>query len=409
MKSYNFRVFNGVSGLQVSPFFVIFSTKFHILRPFSPHSMLFGKRLRQFRLAKGLSLDALAGAMGDVVTKQSLSKYERGASLPSQIVLEKLAEALDVRIASLNHRPVVEVEILEYRRRSRLSKREQHRIESLSQCALEERIRLLDKLGAFDGTETPLKPTAVNSLQESETAADELRDQWKLDKDPIPNMVALLESKQIHVVEIDGAESFDGLSLRIVNNEGSPVSFGVVTRRGISGERQRLNLAHELGHLMLDVGPGVDGEKAAFRFGAAFLAPAEALFRDIGRYRKFISLQELLLLKRRYKMSIQALLYRLRELDVINAHVYKRWFILLGKKGWRKEEPQSLDPERLEWLHLIVYGAILKGLLSEHDAKQILCLGQSDDTHVVLTELQQFVNRSNSERHELLTHQMEDL
>ena len=371
--------------------------------------MLFGKRLRQFRLAKGLSLDALARAMGDVVTKQSLSKYERGASLPSQVVLEKLVQALDVKVASLNHGPVVDVEILEYRKRSRLSKREQHRIESLSQFALEERIRLLDKLGEFYGAESPLKPTAVNSIQESETAADGLRDQWKLGKDPIPSMVALLESKQIHVIEIDAEESFDGLSLRVVNNEGSPVSFGVVTRRGIAGERQRLNLAHELGHLMLDAGPDVDGEKAAFRFGAAFLAPAEALFRDVGRYRKFISLQELLLLKRRYKMSIQALLYRLRELDVINAHVYKRWFILLGKKGWRKEEPQSLDPERLEWLHLLVYGAILKGLLSEHDAKQILCLDQSDDTHAALAELQQFVNRSDSERHELLTRQMEDL
>ena len=94
-------------------------------------------------------------------------------------------------------------------------------------------------------------------------------------------MVALLESKRIHVIEIDGAENFDGLSLRVVNNEGSPVSFGVVTRRGISGERQRLNLAHELGHLILDVGSDVDDEKAAFRFGAAFLAPAETLFRDV--------------------------------------------------------------------------------------------------------------------------------
>ena len=371
--------------------------------------MLIGRRLRQFRLAKGMSLETLAHTMGDVVTKQSLSKYERGASLPSQPVLKKLAEALNVSIASLNHKPVVEVEILEYRKRSRLSKREQHRIESLSQYALEERIRLLDMLGEFDGAETSLKPTPVNSIEESEKAAEGLRDQWKLDIDPIPSMVSLLESKQIHVIEIDGTESFDGLSLRVVDNGGSPVSFGVVTRRGIPGERQRLNLAHELGHLILDVGPDVDSEKAAFRFGAAFLAPAEALFRDVGRYRKFISLQELLLLKRRYRMSIQALLYRLHELDVINAYVYKKWFILLGKKGWRKKEPQSLDPERLEWLHLLVYGAILKGLLSEHDAKQVLCLGQSEDTHVELTGLQQFVNRSDSERHELLIRQMEEL
>ena len=94
---------------------------------------------------------------------------------------------------------------------------------------------------------------------------------------------------------------------------------------------------------------------------------------------------------------------------MINAYVFKRWFILLGKKGWRKEEPQSLDPERLEWLHLLVYGAILKGLLSDHEAKQVLCLDQSDDAHGTLAELQQFVNRSDSERHELLTRHLEGL
>ena len=89
---------------------------------------------------------------------QNMSEEHR---LPSKVVLEKLAEALNVSITSLNHRPVVEVEIVEYRKRSRLSKREQHRIESLSKFALEERIRLLDMLGEFDGAETLLQSTAV--------------------------------------------------------------------------------------------------------------------------------------------------------------------------------------------------------------------------------------------------------
>ncbi len=371
--------------------------------------MLIGKRLRQFRLARGMSLDALAGTMGYAVTKQSLSKYERGVSLPSQVVLEKLAQALNVSTASLNNRPVVEVEIIEYRKRSRLSKHEQYRVENLSQYALEERIRLLDMLGEFDETETPLKSFRINSVEDAEKAAEELRNWWGLGKDPIPNMVALLENKQIHVIEIDAAESFDGLSLRAVNDEGAKVSSGVVTRRGIPGDRQRLSIAHELGHLVLDVSPNTDREKAAFRFGGAFLAPADALFRDIGRYRRFISIQELILLKRRYRMSIQALLYRLNELDVINDYLYKKWCIMIGKMGWRKKEPQDLDPETPQLLELLVYRAFINGLLAKSDAIQMLRLGRDDQAEITLVEAQKLTNISPLEHQELLTRQVKEI
>ena len=371
--------------------------------------MLIGKRLRQFRLARGMSLDALARAMGDAVTKQSLSKYERGVSLPSQVALEKLAEALNVNISSLNNRPVVEVEIIEYRKRSRLSKHEQYRVEYLSLYALEERIRLLDMLGEFDETETPLKPFRINSIEEVEKAAEGVRNRWGLGKDPIPNMVALLENNQIHVIEIDAAESFDGLSLRAMNDAGAKVSSGVVTRRGIPGDRQRLNLAHELGHLVLDVAPNVDSEKAAFRFAGAFLAPADALFHDIGRYRRFISIQELILLKRRYRMSIQALLYRLHELDVINDYLYRKWCIMIGKMGWRKKEPQDLDPETPQLLDLLVYRAFTKGLLVKSDALQMLRLGRDDQADITLVETQKLAKMSLPEHQELLARQAKEI
>ncbi len=370
--------------------------------------MLIGKRLRQIRIAQGMSLDALASAMGNLVTKQSLSKYERGASNPSEVVLVKMAETLDVSITSLTHIPMLDVETIGYRKRSRLRKHEQHQIENMSCFALEKRICLLDKLGKLDLDEPIIEPIPVKSIEESETAAEKLREHWNLGSDPIPSMVALLENKRIHVIEIDAPDGFDGLSLKVVNNKETPVSFGVVTRRGISGERQRLNLAHELGHIVLKLVGDVDPEKAAFRFGAAFLVPDESLIQDVGRYRNFISLQEMLVLKSRYKMSIQALLYRLHELGIINTNTYRRWFILLGKKGWRKEEPQKIEPERLEWINLIVYGAILKGLLSEQDAKQLLCLNHNDNANIRLKEILQFVNRSETERHELLTRQLED-
>jgi hypothetical protein len=70
----------------------------------------------------------------------------------------------------------------------------------------------------------------------------------------------------------------------------------VVIRRGLPGERQRLGLTHELGHLVLEVGDQVHGEKAVLRFGAAMLAPASAVRREVGERRRRVDMQELLLL-----------------------------------------------------------------------------------------------------------------
>jgi transcriptional regulator with XRE-family HTH domain len=53
-----------------------------------------GQRLKQLRLARGLSLQQLAEAMGGIVTKQALSKYEQDKDEPSARVLAALSEAL---------------------------------------------------------------------------------------------------------------------------------------------------------------------------------------------------------------------------------------------------------------------------------------------------------------------------
>ena len=54
------------------------------------------ERLKQIRLARGLSLDEVARRMDDLVTKQALSKYEIGAAQPRPRTLARLAEALRV-------------------------------------------------------------------------------------------------------------------------------------------------------------------------------------------------------------------------------------------------------------------------------------------------------------------------
>ena len=92
---------------------------------------MISQRLRRLRLARGLTLEALAAKMGGIVTKQALSQYERGKTRPSPLVLARLAEALDVKAAYLSSEPTISVRFIAYRKRSRLPKREQARVESI--------------------------------------------------------------------------------------------------------------------------------------------------------------------------------------------------------------------------------------------------------------------------------------
>ena len=60
-------------------------------------------RVRELRTGRGLSLDALATTSG--VSRSMISLVERGESSPTAVLLEKLAAALDVTLASLFDAP----------------------------------------------------------------------------------------------------------------------------------------------------------------------------------------------------------------------------------------------------------------------------------------------------------------
>ena len=59
---------------------------------------MIGRRLRLCRSAAGLSLRELESRIGNRVTAQAISKYERNESMPSVGVLARLADALGVAV-----------------------------------------------------------------------------------------------------------------------------------------------------------------------------------------------------------------------------------------------------------------------------------------------------------------------
>ena len=362
-------------------------------------------RLRQLRLARGFTLEALAAAMGGVVTKQALSKYEGGKAQPSLRVLTTLARALEVKTLELYRAPEVQIEVLAFRKQSQLGKKEQERVENLVARMLEDRTRLQGLIAEDGETDIPANAMPVRTLDGVEERADELRRRWNLGDDPVARMTDVLEDHHVHVAEIDASERFDGLAAVARSEDGMVRAAAVVSRRGVPAARQRLNLAHELGHLVLKPGKGVDEEKAAFRFGAAFLAPASTLRREVGVRRSAIGVDELLLLKRRYGMSLQALVHRLHDLGVINDLHAQQWWRTINAKGWKKVEPEEAPPEHSQWLRRTTLRAFSEGLLTASEAESLL--GEKIEEHpsASLVERRAFMRLPLDERRRLLAQQ----
>ncbi len=329
---------------------------------------MIGCRLRQLRLSRNLSLEALAAEMGGVVTKQSLSKYEHDKAQPSPVVLAKLANALGVKSAYLFNDPNVNVEFVAYRKSPSLLKREEERVKGIVERALEDRIRLQELSGHVDDAMIPIKKWCVNDLDDAEVAAEDLRNSWKLGLDPISDTCATLENHALAVLTLDTNEKFDGISAIARDEENHVKAAAIVTRTGIDGERQRLNLTHELGHIILDVSDDVDEERAAFRFGAAFLAPRERLFDEVGKKRALIQTEELLLLKKQFGISMQALIHRLHDLGIITDSYYKQWWPIFNSRGWRKKEPEVLPYEKPHWMRRTALRLLAESLINQDDA-----------------------------------------
>lgn len=333
---------------------------------------MLGERMRRFRLARGMSLDDLEAAIGGLVSKQALSKYERGKMRPKMTTLSRIAAALGIKSVQLWGEPVCHVEYVAYRKLARLGKKKQEQIEGFVAEALEQRVWLQERMGERNSLELQILDTPIRKLEDAEHAALALRRKWNLGIDPIANLVGVLEDHFIHIIEVDASETFDGISAVARDSDENVMAAAIATRRGTSGDRHRLNVAHELGHLVLEVSEDVDEEKAAFRFGAAFLAPAEQLCREVGEKRSLIEIEELLYLKQRYGMSMQAILFRLKDLEVITESYHKQWCMDINRLGWRKHEPIEIPPEKPRRFRQQVFRAVSEGLIGVREAERLL-------------------------------------
>ena len=146
-------------------------------------------RIRRARLLRGMSLEALALSLGDI-TKQGLSKYEKGLSQPSSRRLLQLAKALEVSPEYFFRPPALPLAPLEFRKLAKMPQYRQVQVEEQIREHLERYIALEACFDPEDiqTAKTPAQMLSVSSIEEAERAADELRRYWDIGEDPIAHL-----------------------------------------------------------------------------------------------------------------------------------------------------------------------------------------------------------------------------
>jgi len=305
-----------------------------------------------------------------------IGRYEHDEAMPGWAVLIALADALAVSETYLLDESQVQLESVEFRKNRITSRKEEASVVATVLDAVERYLTVEDLVGAASAAWSPPlgAPFPVRNIEEAEAAAGRLRTLWNLGLDMIPNLAEFLEERGIKVIVIPLPQSVSGLTCKVRQRAGRAVPV-IVVNANDAGERQRLTIAHELGHIVLAVQPGLDEEKAAFRFGSAFLIPAEVLWSEVGPHRRAIAVGELIELKTLFGVSAQAIAYRCKDLGIIGSAAHRSLFEAFTRLGWRSppyREPNAMQPERARRFTRLCYRALAEGAVSEAKAAELL-------------------------------------
>ena len=324
----------------------------------------FAERLKALRMRSSMSLDQLAEVSGGLVTRQAIHRYEKGDMMPSSSVLLALAKALHTSLDNLFRETQVNLEQVNYRRRATLGVKARKGLEGHILGRLERYAELEMLTGKIVPFVNPLKGFEAVDGEAMERAAEKVRKAWGLGQDPIQNVLELLEEQGCKVIEVDaGGDKFDGLSAW---SNGQPV-IGI--NKAFPNDRKRFTALHELAHLMLHLdGEGDDrraNESLCNRFAGAMLIPKDALRREFVDQRKHLSMRELELLKMHWGISIQALLYRAKDVGLIDEGLFQDANRYIRAKGLHKNEGQPIPHQEgaVRFDQLLCYG-ISEGLIS---------------------------------------------
>jgi Zn-dependent peptidase ImmA (M78 family)/DNA-binding XRE family transcriptional regulator len=300
---------------------------------------VFAERFKSARLMKGFSLQDLADALDSQLSRQALHRYEKGEVIPDAEKINLLSKVLNVSPDYFFRTTKVELSEIEYRKLSKMPQKEASIIKEKTKEYLSRYLELEEILGLANEFDNPLKNIGVvTNYKQVNEATKQLRKAWNLGNGAIFNVVEILEDKNIKVVKLDVDEDFDGLQT-FVNGTIPVVAYNL--KKANKLDRIRFTLLHELAHLLLEFGNVTERQKETLchQFAGAMLLPEETLRAELGEHRNKLSSLELGNIKKQYGISMQAIVMRAKDCNIINDHYTKQFFFLIKQLNWKVDEP----------------------------------------------------------------------
>ncbi|PTV54852.1 XRE family transcriptional regulator [Acinetobacter seifertii] len=327
------------------------------------------KLLRQFN---ELSLEELGSKLD--YTRQYLHKVETGQTQPNDHFIDKMAHFFNVpQSFFMQLKPVLQEEQIHFRS-NRTAKISYKQIVIARGEYIKRLTEYLDsklRLPKYDIHNSDDEPVSQDMVIES--IAEKCREKWGLGLGPISNMVRLCELHGIIVTTFPSVSNeVDALSLATKR----PIFVRNEAKESVC--RQRFDLAHELGHLVLHDGI-VTGdrltESQANHFASALLIPQVMMRTHFptwyknGRY-NWTKLSEF---KQTWKVSKAAILYRAKQLGLLTQEQYTSGVIYLKKTGEAitEKEDHLISKEKPELLQACFVMLAKKKIFAEDIATEL--------------------------------------
>lgn len=296
------------------------------------------ERIKLARESRGYSQSALAKEMKSA-SQVLLSKIEKGLANVTDDVLNELSLVLDYpNDFFYKKHDVYPLKHFYFRKNLGTSMTKakllesQINIVSANICDLLDAIEVEVDLPFVDLDKTGLTP---------EQFSERVREHFNLPKGPIKDIIKVVEQQGIiiHLFDFNSDLKISGVSL--ITPVGVPV---MILNKNQPNSRMVFTIAHELGHILMHFKGGIiseerDVEFEADKFASSFLMPNSEIKSSL----YYLSDEKLGDLKRYWKVSIQALLYKAKSLGTLNPDQYRRWVTKINYYGWRKSEPLEFD------------------------------------------------------------------
>lgn len=316
----------------------------------------YGERLRSARMYRGLTLTELAKRTE--ISKQSISLYENDNNTPDYMKVRLLASELNFPYDYFFQKDsyAAKTETTYFRSLASATKKDRT-AQSIKLEYVAKMYEILLEFISFPemnlpsvdfvGCDDVFECENEDAIQEIEDIAAQVRKYWDIGTGPIKDLQYLLEKNGIIVTGFDTNEDkIDAFSQRTIV-AGNDIYFIAVALGNRPEGRIRFDMAHELGHILLH--PWSEDleaitkdefkarERQANMFASAFLLPKDSFGKDIASYPTDLKYYQFL--KNKWKVSIQAMIYRAHQLGIMSDNQYQYLMRQVSKNGWRINEP----------------------------------------------------------------------